>query len=43
MEVGVILGTPLKRARALGVQVPKLEMVHNLCYSMNTHTINQKK
>ncbi|CDH51152.1 2-dehydropantoate 2-reductase [Lichtheimia corymbifera JMRC:FSU:9682] len=43
MEVGVILGSPLKRAKALGVKVPKLEMVHNLCYSMNVHTLNQKK
>ena len=30
MEIGVILGTPLRRAKAKGMNVPNLEMMHDM-------------
>ncbi|KAI9319085.1 2-dehydropantoate 2-reductase [Dichotomocladium elegans] len=42
MEVEAILGTPLRRAKALGVKVPNLEMIYNLCSSANAHTLNMR-
>lgn len=43
MEVAVILGTPLKRAKAKGLNVPSLELMHDLCSAINAHTLNQRK
>ncbi|KAI7904223.1 2-dehydropantoate 2-reductase [Cokeromyces recurvatus] len=35
MEIEVILGVPLKRAKAKGLQVPNLELMHSLCSATN--------
>ncbi|KAI8389504.1 2-dehydropantoate 2-reductase [Blakeslea trispora] len=43
MEVEVILGTPLKRAKAKGVQVPHLETMHSILSAINAQLIQQKK
>ncbi|KAG0178875.1 hypothetical protein DFQ28_006838 [Apophysomyces sp. BC1034] len=43
MEVEVILGTPLRRAKAKGLQVPHLETLHDLCSALNSRALNKKK
>ncbi|KAI8073449.1 2-dehydropantoate 2-reductase [Gilbertella persicaria] len=43
MEIEVILGTPLKRAKAKGLNVPFLESIHALCSAANAHIMNQNK
>ena len=40
MEVGVILGTPLRRAKAKGMKVPNLEMMHDMLMAIQK-TIKQ--
>ncbi|KAL0095972.1 2-dehydropantoate 2-reductase [Phycomyces blakesleeanus] len=42
MEVEVILGTPLRRAISKGLNVPHLEMMHDLCSAINSHTMHEK-
>ncbi|CAO3700803.1 unnamed protein product [Rhizopus stolonifer] len=42
MEIEVILGCPLKRAKAKGLSVPRLEMTHSICSAANQHILNGK-
>ncbi|KAI8972648.1 2-dehydropantoate 2-reductase [Pilobolus umbonatus] len=41
MEIEVILGTPLRRAKAKGLTVPSLELMYYLCSAMNSHIMNK--
>ncbi|KAI8068935.1 2-dehydropantoate 2-reductase [Thamnidium elegans] len=43
MEVEVILGTPLKRAKAKGLKVPYLELIHSVCSASNSFALKQSK
>jgi 2-dehydropantoate 2-reductase len=43
MEVEVILGTPLKRAKAKGLHVPHLELIHSICSATNALSLAQSK
>lgn len=43
MEIEVILGVPLKRAKAKGLEVPHLDLIHSLCSATNAHIVNQSK
>ncbi|RCH81650.1 hypothetical protein CU097_002872 [Rhizopus azygosporus] len=40
MEIAVILGTPLKRAKERGLSVPHLEMMYSICSATNQHIIH---
>ncbi|KAI8636047.1 2-dehydropantoate 2-reductase [Parasitella parasitica] len=42
MEIEVILGTPLRRAKAKGLSVPHLELIHSLCSATNAQIMNQQ-
>ncbi|ORX93067.1 2-dehydropantoate 2-reductase [Basidiobolus meristosporus CBS 931.73] len=42
MEVEAILGTPLKRAKAKGLDVPHLELTHSICSAVNALNLQQK-
>lgn len=42
MEIEVILGTPLKRAKAKGLSVPHLELIHSICSAANAQIMNQQ-
>ena len=41
MEVEVILGTPLKRAKAKGLAVPHLETMHAILSAINAQMIKK--
>ncbi|CAO3667441.1 unnamed protein product [Rhizopus stolonifer] len=41
MEIEVILGTALKRAKAKGLSVPQLEMLHSICSVANNHILSE--
>ncbi|KAF7731445.1 hypothetical protein EC973_000253 [Apophysomyces ossiformis] len=41
MEVEVILGTPLRRAKTKGLDVPYLETLHDLCSALNARALNK--
>ncbi|KAI8098884.1 2-dehydropantoate 2-reductase [Halteromyces radiatus] len=43
MEVEVILGTPLRRAKAKGLHVPHLELMHDLLSATNAKTMIDRK
>lgn len=43
MEVEVILGTPLKRAKAKGLKVPFLDFIHSVCSATNALTLKQSQ
>lgn len=43
MEVEVILGTPLREAKAKGLAVPHLELMHDICSAANAKTLLDKK
>ncbi|ORZ25371.1 ketopantoate reductase PanE/ApbA-domain-containing protein [Absidia repens] len=43
MEVEVILGTPLREAKAKGLAVPYLEVMHDICSAANAKTLLDKK
>ncbi|KAI9265982.1 2-dehydropantoate 2-reductase [Sporodiniella umbellata] len=43
MEIEAILGAPLKRAKARGLSVPRLETVHSICSAANQHILNSFK
>lgn len=42
MEIEVILGTPLRRAKAKGLSVPNLELIHSLCSATNALIMQQQ-
>ncbi|CAO0790985.1 unnamed protein product [Mucor circinelloides] len=42
MEIEVILGTPLRRAKAKGLSVPNLELIHSLCSATNAMIMHQQ-
>lgn len=39
MEVEVILGAPLRRAKDKGMDVPYLELIYNLCSAANARNL----
>jgi 2-dehydropantoate 2-reductase len=43
MEIEVILGVPLKRAKAKGLEVPHLDLIHSVCSATNASILNQNK
>jgi 2-dehydropantoate 2-reductase len=43
MEIEVILGVPLKRAKAKGLNVPHLEFMHSLCSATNALILKNSK
>ncbi|CAO3630366.1 unnamed protein product [Cunninghamella blakesleeana] len=43
MEVTAILGAPLRYAKAKGLEVPHLELIHQLCSAANAKTLLDKK
>jgi hypothetical protein len=43
MEIEVILGVPLKRAKAKGLSVPHLEFMHSLCSATNALILKNSK
>ncbi|KAI8370341.1 2-dehydropantoate 2-reductase [Radiomyces spectabilis] len=43
MEVEVILGTAVRRAKEKGVDIPHLETIYNMASAINAHTMESKK
>lgn len=43
MEVEVILGVPLKRAKAKGLNVPHLEFIYSICSATNALILSNSK